>query len=163
MLGSIYVGVASPTEAAAMGAFVTLTLVVAYRQFSLKLINEAALGTLLITSMSLLIFTSGKATGIFLVTTGVFISMASWVVSLDVSGYVIFAAIMAMYLILGMWMSGLAAIVVTLPLVYPIITSLGFNPIWFGVIIALQNEIGLATPPVGVTFKSGNRGRISWL
>jgi tripartite ATP-independent transporter DctM subunit len=149
VLGSIYGGIATPTEAAAMGCFGGIILVAAYRQLSWKVLRESAQGAVRTCSMTLLIFTAAKLMGALLTNQGVFQKMMLWVVSLPVDAYVVFAVIMLMYLILGMFMSGLAAIVITLPIVFPIIVALGFDPIWFGVVIVLQNEMGLLTPPVG--------------
>jgi len=87
--------------------------------------------------------------GVFMTNQAVFQKLMEWTLALSVSKWVIYALIMLMYLILGCFMSGLAAIVITLPLVYPIMMALHFDPIWFGVVIVLQNEMGLLTPPVG--------------
>ena len=149
VLGSIYGGIATPTEAAAMGCFGGFFLVAIYRRLSWKMLREAAQGAVRVSSMTLLIFTAAKIMGALLTNQGVFQKMMMWVVSLPVNAYVIFGVIMLMYLILGMFMSGLAAIVITLPIVFPVIVVLGFDPIWFGVVIVLQNECGLLTPPVG--------------
>lgn len=149
VLGSIYGGIATPTEAAAMGCFGGFFLVAIYRRLSWKMLREAAQGAVRVSSMTLLIFTAAKIMGALLTNQGVFQKMMMWVVSLPVNAYVIFGVIMLMYLILGMFMSGLAAIVITLPIVFPVIMVLGFDPIWFGVVIVLQNECGLLTPPVG--------------
>ncbi len=149
VLGSIYGGIATPTEAAAMGCFGGFILVAVYRRLSWKMLRESAQGAVRISSMTLLIFTGAKIMGALLTNQGVFQKMMLWVVSLPVDAYVIFFVIMLMYLILGMFMSGLAAIVITLPIVFPVIVALGFDPIWFGVVIVLQNECGLLTPPVG--------------
>jgi tripartite ATP-independent transporter DctM subunit len=149
VLGSIYGGITTPTEAAAMGSLGGIILIAIYRQFSFKLLREAALGAVRTTSMVTLIFLAAKLMGIFLTNQGVFQKMMMWVLSLAIDPYAIFGMIMLMYLILGCFMSGLAAIVITLPLVFPIIMALGFDPIWFGVVIVLQNEMGLLTPPVG--------------
>jgi len=149
VLGSIYGGIATPTEAAAMGCLGGFILVAIYRQLSWKILRESAQGAVRTCSMGLLIFTGAKIMGALLTNQGVFQKMVLWVVSLPVDAYVIFGVIMLMYLILGMFMSGLAAIVITLPIVFPVITALGFDPIWFGVVIVLQNECGLLTPPVG--------------
>lgn len=149
VLGSIYGGIATPTEAAAIGCLGGFILVAIYRKLSWKMLRESARGAVRISSMTLLIFTGAKIMGALLTNQGVFQKMMLWVVSLPVDAYVIFFVIMLMYLILGMFMSGLAAIVITLPIVFPVIVALGFDPIWFGVVIVLQNECGLLTPPVG--------------
>jgi tripartite ATP-independent transporter DctM subunit len=149
VLGSIYGGIATPTEAAAMGVLGGFILVAVYRQLSWKVLRESAQGAVRTCSMTLLIFMGAKLMGAFMTNQGIFQKMMLWVVSLPVDPYVIFGVIMVMYLILGMFMSGLAAIVITLPIVFPVIMALGFDPIWFGVVIVLQNECGLLTPPVG--------------
>ena len=132
-----------------MGCFGSFILIAVYKQFNWKVIRAAGQGAVRTCSMTLLIFTSAKIMGALLTNQGVFQKMMAWVVSLPVDAYVIFGVIMVMYLILGMFMSGLAAIVITLPIVFPVIVTLGFDPIWFGVVIVLQNECGLLTPPVG--------------
>ncbi len=151
VLGSIYGGIATPTEAAAMGCLGGFILIAVYRKFSWKVVREAGQGAVRTCSMTLLIFASAKLMGALLTNQGVFQKMMHWVVALPVDAYVIFTVIMIMYLILGMFMSGLAAIVITLPIVFPVIMAYGFDPIWFGVVIVLQNECGLLTPPVGTS------------
>jgi C4-dicarboxylate transporter DctM subunit len=149
VLGTMYAGIATPTEAAAMGCLAGLIIAGAERQITWKLLRESAMGAVRTTSMVVLVYTGAHLMGVFMTNQAVFQKLMEWTLSLSVSPYVIYALIMIMYLILGCFMSGLAAIVITLPLVYPIMMAFHFDPIWFGVVIVLQNEMGLLTPPVG--------------
>jgi tripartite ATP-independent transporter DctM subunit len=150
VLGSIYGGIATPTEAAGVGAFGALVIAAGYRKITWGAFKEAAAGTVKTTCYLMLIFVGAKVMGVLLTNLGVFNQMTRWVIALPVPPIGILTAILIMYVILGCFMSGLPAIIITLPIVFPIITVLGYDPIWFGVIIVMLNETGLLTPPVGI-------------
>ncbi len=149
VLGSIYGGVATPSEAASVGAFAALVIAAAYRQLNWQKLKLTTLNTIKTTCFVILIFLGAKIMGALLSNLGVFGKLSEWVVSFPVPPIGILSAILLMYLILGCFMSGLPAIVITLPIVFPIITTLGYDPIWFGIMIVLVDEAGLLSPPVG--------------
>ena len=150
VLGGIYGGIFTPTEAGAIGAFGAFVIVAITgqltRQVFLDILKEAG-------------WTSAM---IFLIIIGAFIFMRFLGISklpfalveiieqLQVSKYVIFAGIILLYIILGMFLEVYSAVTFTIPIIYPVIIALGFDPIWFGVIFVLVIEMGLITPPVGM-------------
>jgi C4-dicarboxylate transporter DctM subunit len=100
--------------------------------------------------MIFLIMTGALIFGYFLTVTGVGLSIAGFMTGMAVDKYVIFAIIVVIYLILGCLMDSLAMILITVPIFYPLMKALGFDPIWFGVVIVIVVELGMITPPVGM-------------
>ncbi len=150
ILGSIYLGLATPTEAAGMGAFGAILIAVGYRNMTWSAFKAATLGTVKTTSYTMLIFVGAKIMGSLLANLGAFHEMSLWVVALPVPPVGILLALVVMYLILGMFMSGLPSIIITLPITFPIVMALGYDPIWYGILIVLLNECGQLSPPVGI-------------
>lgn len=150
VMGGIYLGWMTPTETGAVGAMVILLMALRRREMSWKdfrvSIQETGRLTVMIFTMiySILIFVR------FLGFTGMPESFSSWVVGLDVPRVVIFICILAIYFVLGMFLDGIGMLMLTLPVVYPAIIKLGYDPIWFGIIIVKLVEICLVTPPVGL-------------
>lgn len=150
VLGSIYAGVATPTEAAGVGCLGALVISAGYRRLHWGVVKQAATETLKMTGMIMFIFMGAKIMSTPLINMGVFYELTNYIAALPVLPIGILLAIYLMYLILGCFMSGLAAIVITLPIVYPIIVALGFDPVWFGVVTVILDEAGGFTPPVGM-------------
>lgn len=150
VMGGIYLGWMTPTETGAVGAAVVLGMALQRREMRWKdfhlAISETAKLTVMIFTIiySILIFVR------FLGFSGLPESFAAWVVGLDVPRVVIFIAILAVYFVLGMFLDGIGMLMLTLPVVYPAIVKLGYDPIWFGIIIVKLVEICLVTPPVGL-------------
>jgi tripartite ATP-independent transporter DctM subunit len=151
VLGSIYAGIATPTESAAVGALGAVVLAAAYRSLSWKVLRKALISAAKTTCYIMLILAGAGAMGDLLANLGVFHEMSRWVVSLAIPRVGILFVILFMYVILGMFMSGLPSIIITLPVIFPIISSLGYDPIWFGVICVMVNEQGMLSPPVGLS------------
>lgn len=148
--GTIYLGVATPTEASAFGAFGALVLAVLRGKVTpptlLRTLQRAAHGTCMIT----LILVGASIFGTFFTLTNVTQDIVGWVGGLDTSRYVIIAIILAGYIVLGSFMDQIAILVLTVPIVLPLIKSLGFDPIWFGIIKIVTAEVGMVTPPIGL-------------
>ncbi|ALX26733.1 hypothetical protein QR52_18320 [Bordetella pertussis] len=150
VLGSMYTGVATPTEAAAIGAVSAFVLCLVRRQLSWRALFEIAHDSAKVTALLLLIVVGA---GIF---SWVFdyLRLPREVVNLiqgaDLSPALIVAAMVLAYLVLGMFVESIAMMLMTLPVTYPIAMSLGLDPIWFGVFLVLMIELGLITPPVGM-------------
>lgn len=161
VVGSIYAGLATPTEAAALGVVAALMLAAARGRLSLAVLNDALVSSLRTTAMLLLILIAANFLNFVLGFLGVSRTLESWVLGLDASPYVILAVIICFYLILGCFLDGLSMMVLTVPVLAPIMTSLGFDPIWFGIIVILAVEAGLITPPMGINcyVVQGVRGR----
>lgn len=150
VLGGIYLGWFSVTEAAAVGAFVAFVIGLALRRLSWQNFKEALRDTVKTSAMIFLIITGALIFGYFLTVTGVSYAIADLMMGLDVSKYIIMLMIVVIYLILGCMMDGIAMILITVPIFFPLVQSLGFDPIWFGIIIVVVVEASLITPPVGL-------------
>jgi len=150
VIGSMYGGIATPTEAAALGAFGSLLIPLVMGRMSVTKFKTAVMLTMRSTTMIFAIIIGAMIFGYFLTITESTQSLIAWIGELDVNRWVIMLFIVALYLVLGCIMDQVAIILVTLPLVFPLIVSLGFDPIWFGVICTKTAEIGMATPPVGM-------------
>ena len=150
VMGGIYLGWMTPTETGAVGAAVILVMALRrgemrWTDFRTALSETGKLTVMIFTIIySILIFVR------FLGFSGMPESFAAWVVGLDVPRVAIFIAIVAIYFVLGMFLDGIGMLMLTLPVVYPAIVKLGYDPIWFGIVIVKLVEICLVTPPVGL-------------
>jgi len=150
VMGGLFMGVFTPTEAAAIGAFGTLLIAVAGRHLSWKGFSQALVETTRITCMILVIVAGATVFGHFLAVTRIPFDVGAWVLGLQMPPWAVMAMIILIYIVLGCLMDSLAMIMLTIPIFFPVITSLGFDPIWFGVIIVLVTGMGVITPPVGI-------------
>jgi len=150
VMGGLFIGVFTPTEAAAVGAFGTLLIAVAGRHLSWKGFVLSLVETTRVTCMILVIVAGATVFGHFLAVTRIPFDVGTWVMGLQVHPWAVMGLIILVYLLLGCLMDSLAMIMLTIPIFFPVITSLGFDPIWFGVIIVLVTGMGVITPPVGI-------------
>ena len=150
VLGSIFTGFASATEASAFGAFFSLVLMIVNRQFTWKKFFNALIETLNTTAMMLLIILGAMVLGYFLSAARIPQFLDTFISGLNVSKYVIILVLLVIYLIMGMFMDSVAMILITVPIFLPLVQTLGFSPIWFGVFCVMMQEIGMMTPPVGM-------------
>jgi C4-dicarboxylate transporter, DctM subunit len=150
VMGGIFLGVFTPTEAAAVGAFLTLAIALFRRQLSWQGFVKSLSDTTRISCMVMMIVTGAVVFGHFMAISRVPFELANWVGSLPLPSYAIMGLIILVYLFGGCFMDALAMIMLTVPIFYPLVQTLGFDPIWFGVIIVLVTEMGVITPPVGV-------------
>ena len=150
VIGGLYAGVFTPTEAAGVGAFGSFVLAISLRQLSWKQFVDSLLETSKTTAMVFVMLIGANIFGYFLAVTRLPMVMSDYMGTLAVNRYVIMAGIIFIYLFLGCIISSLAIIMLTVPIFYPIILALGFDPIWFGIIIVLMCEAGAITPPVGI-------------
>jgi tripartite ATP-independent transporter DctM subunit len=160
-IGGIYVGAFTATEAAAVGAFLAF-LLAGWRALRPARDPGAALArlagttwtalldTLRTTAMVFLILIGAQIFTPFLAVTQIPADLAGLLTGLAVSPLAVLVCLLAIYIVLGMFMEGFAMLVLTLPIVFPIVSQLGFDPIWFGVIMVIVLEMGLITPPVGM-------------
>jgi len=148
--GAIYLGIATPTEASAFGAFGAFVLAIARGRITpgslYKTLSRAAHGTCMI----VMILVGAQIFGYFFTLTHVTQDLVAWIGSLPTSRWVIITLILAGYIVLGSFMDQVAILVLTVPIVIPLIKTLGFDPIWFGVIKIVTAEVGMITPPVGL-------------
>lgn len=150
VMGGLFVGWFTPTEAGAAGAAGALVIALARRRLSWRGFLDSLADTTRITAMVFLIVTGATIFGHFMSVTRVPFELSEWVGGLALSPNIIMGFIIFGYLIGGCFMDSLALITLTVPILYPLVLSLGFDSIWFGVIIVLVGEMGVITPPVGI-------------
>jgi tripartite ATP-independent transporter DctM subunit len=150
VMGGIFFGIFTPTEAAATGAFLTMTIAILRRQLSWQGFIESLSDTTRISCMIIVIITGAVIFGHFLAITRIPYELAGWVSTLPLPGHAVMGVIILVYLFGGCFMDALAMIMLTIPIFFPVVKALGFDPIWFGVVIVLITEMGVITPPVGV-------------
>lgn len=150
VLGGIYSGLVTATEAGALGALGALVIGVLVGGLRSKGIIEALKRTAKTTSMIFAIIIAASLFGYFLSSTRVSMELIQWVDSLGVSPVMVLVFILAIYLLLGAFLDPVSILILTLPFTFPIVIALGYDPIWFGIIATKMVEIGLVTPPVGI-------------
>jgi tripartite ATP-independent transporter DctM subunit len=150
VIGGIYAGIFTPTEAAGIGAFGALLLGLLKRKLNRAKILEALSDACKNTSMLLLMVIGADVFSYFLTMSQIPFMLSDFVVALPVPPAVTIWAILCVYILLGCVMPIIPAIILTIPIFLPVVTGLGYNPIWFGVIVVTMAEIGQVTPPVGI-------------
>jgi C4-dicarboxylate transporter DctM subunit len=150
VMGGIFFGIFTPTEAAAIGAFMTLLIAIIRRQLYWEGFVLSLADTTKISCMIMVIVTGAVIFGHFMAITRIPYMLADYVSSLPLPPHAIIGVIILVYLIGGCFMDALAMIMLTIPIFFPVVQTLGFDPIWFGVVIVLITEMGVITPPVGI-------------
>jgi len=150
VIGGLFLGLFSPTQAGAVGAAGALIIGLARRQLTWQGFLFAVKDTLRITCMVMVIVSGAIVFGHFIAIAKIPLVLSNWVGGLPLPNMAIMGIIILMYLLGGCFMDALALITLTIPIIFPLVMSLGFDPIWFGVIIVLVTEMGVITPPVGV-------------
>jgi len=150
VMGGIYFGFINPTEAGAVGAFALFIIVIIKRRLTGKMIVSCLLEATRITVMVLFLVAGATVFSYFLALSTIPTQVSVWIAGLEVSRYVVLAIIILIYFFLGCFLDSISMMVLTLPVVFPVIESLHFHPIWFGVVAVLMMEAGLITPPVGL-------------
>lgn len=150
IVGGIYLGVVTPVEAAALGACCTFLIGVLRRRLTLKLTLACLLDALRTSVAIFTILIGAMLFGYFLTVTQSPQLLTSWLTSLPVGSYGVLLLILGLFLVLGCVLDPMAMIILMVPILYPVITSLGFDPIWFGIIVVVAVELGMITPPIGI-------------
>ncbi len=146
----LFTGFFTPTEAGAVGTAAVLVVSLAKRQITWAGFVKSIYETLRTSCMVLLLVAGAVVFGHFLAVTRIPFNVAHWVAALDMPGWAIIAMIVLVYLLGGCFIDALALIMLTIPIFYPIIMNLGYDPVWFGIIIVLVTQMGVITPPVGI-------------
>jgi tripartite ATP-independent transporter DctM subunit len=149
VLGSMYGGLATPSEAAAVGVLGALVVAGVQRELSRAALKAIAIGSVQTCAMIALIVLGASILGSAAAFLGIPAAVAEFVKSLGLSSFMLIVALIVFYLILGCFLDGFSMIVMTLPIVMPIVKGAGFDPIWFGVFLVLVVEMAQITPPVG--------------
>lgn len=150
IMGGLYLGWFTPTEAAGVGASGALLFALAKRQLTVHNFIAALTEAMRTTAMIFVIVIGAMIFGYFLAVSRLPFELANFAGGLSVSPYIILAGILVTYLFLGCIMDTLAMVILTVPIFYPVVLGLGFDPIWFGVMMVLVSEMGVITPPVGM-------------
>jgi C4-dicarboxylate transporter DctM subunit len=150
VITAIYTGFITPTEAGAVGAFLAFVIVTIMSGVNVRGTCEALGRTVNTTSMIFTIIIGAMIFGYFLTATRVTQTVISFVGELPFPSYVVMGIVVLIYILLGTFMDQLAILFLTLPLTFPIAMTLGYDPIWFGILVTKTVEIGLVTPPLGL-------------
>ncbi|NRB56948.1 MAG: TRAP transporter large permease [Salinicola sp.] len=145
----IYFGLFTPTEGASVGAFVTL-LYALFKGLRGRELWAAVQETLALSTVVFFMLVGADTLGYFISVSRISFSISDFIFGLSLSPVVVLLCILLLYFVLGMFMDSIAMLVITVPVVYPIIQALGIDPIWFGIVTVLTVELGLITPPVGM-------------
>ncbi len=149
VMGGLFAGYFTPTEAGAVGAFSTLVVALVRRQLKWQGFLDSLRDSVRVSAMIMFLVAAAAIYGRFLAVTGLPTGLAQWAVELPLPPVAIMAIVLIIYLILGFFIDALALILLTVPIFYPVAVEIGYDPIWFGVIIVLALGMGVITPPVG--------------
>jgi C4-dicarboxylate transporter, DctM subunit len=150
VMGGLFAGFFTPTEAGAAGAGITILVALARNLLTWKSFFDAARETVRISCMVMVIVMGATILGHFLAVSQIPFMLAEWIAGLPLPAWAIMCVIILIYLLGGCFMDALGMIMLTIPIFFPVVLKLGFDPIWFGVTIVLITEMGVITPPVGV-------------
>jgi tripartite ATP-independent transporter DctM subunit len=146
----MYFGWVTPTEAAALGAILSLLLAMCYRQLTWKSLTIALTQTAVTTAIIMFITINAQFLSFAVVQAGIGRGVSNAMVDSHLSPFVFFCVLFLLYLVLGMFLDGLSLMLLTVPIVYPAMTAMGFNGVWLGIIIVVFIELGALTPPMGL-------------
>ncbi|MCF8095450.1 MAG: TRAP transporter large permease [Desulfobacteraceae bacterium] len=150
IIGGIYGGIFTPTEAGGVGAFGAIILSIVSRKLNPRILLDSLMEATKITAMIMLLVMGAFILMKFLAMSKLPFMLAETISGLALPRYVVFAGIILLYVFLGMFLDIFAAIVLTIPVIFPLVTQMGFDPIWFGIVMVLVMEMGLITPPIGL-------------
>jgi tripartite ATP-independent transporter DctM subunit len=148
--GLIFAGLATPTESAGMGVMTTFLLITLYKVMTWKVIKNSVDSTLRITVMMFMILTGSTAFSQILAFTGASRGLVELVVSFDLPNLVIIIVMQALMVVLGTFMEQVSIMMITFPIFMPLVHALGFDPVWFGLLVLINMQIGMTTPPFGL-------------
>ncbi|CCQ74527.1 TRAP transporter large permease [Magnetospira sp. QH-2] len=149
IIGGIYGGIFTPTEAAAFGAAGAF-LIALFRGMNWKDFRDGVEETLFLSSMIFFMIIGAEIFGYFLSVSRISFSLTEFVASMELAPYAILFCILLLYMLLGCVMDSIAMLLLTVPVVFPVIAAAGFDPVWFGIVTVITVELGLITPPVGM-------------
>jgi len=150
VMGGIYLGWFSPTEAGAIGATILFLVALLKRKLNYENLFKGMQESIRVSAMVLFLVAGASVFSYFLALSTIPARLAGWVVALDISPYIVLAIILLIYFFLGCFIDAVSMMVLTLPVIFPVVVGLGFDPIFFGVICVLMMQVGLITPPMGL-------------
>ena len=149
MIGSIYTGVATATEAASLGVVGALILSYFQKSLTIETFKQSLLGATKTSCMIAFILAGSTFLSLAMGFTGLPRNLAIWIQNMELSPYVLIFVLMIFYIILGMFLDGISAVVLTMAIIEPMIRQAGFDMIWFGIFLVIVVEMAQITPPVG--------------
>ena len=150
VIGSIYAGWATPTESAAIGVAMAALIAIANRGLTLKVVIDALIGTVRTTAMVMFVIVGAYFLNFTLGAAGLGRELTAMLDNLGLGPYQTLFVIIALYIVLGFFIETMALMIATIPIVVPVVVGLGFDPIWFGILVIVLVEMALITPPVGL-------------
>jgi tripartite ATP-independent transporter DctM subunit len=150
VIGGIYTGLFTPTEAAGVGATLIFFMAILKKKLTPRILLDSLFEAVRVSAMVLFLVAGANVFSYFLALSTIPMKFSAWIVGLAVSKYVILAILTLIYLILGCFLDAISMMILTLPVIFPVVLQLGFDPIWFGVVCVLMMGAGLITPPVGL-------------
>ncbi|MGB3832678.1 MAG: TRAP transporter large permease subunit [Mesorhizobium sp.] len=147
---TIYIGIATPTEAAAFGVVAALALAARVKRLNLSMLKEVTEGTMRTTAMVVAIILTSTILNFVLTFLGISKAITAFVIGLEISPIGLMLILIVFYLILGCFLEGMSIMLITVPIIVPLVVAAGYDTIWFGVIMTLLLEAALITPPIGV-------------
>jgi tripartite ATP-independent transporter DctM subunit len=150
VMGGMFAGFFTPTEAASIGAFGALLIALVRRKLTVKMLMRSLFETLRTSCMVLVIVAGAVVLGHFLAVSRIPYELASFLSALPLPPWAVMGFIIVFFLIMGCFVDALALILLTIPIFYPVVLELGYDPIWFGVMIVVVTQMGVISPPVGV-------------
>ncbi len=150
VMGGLFWGFFTPTEAAGVGVFGVFAATLFRRQMSWKIFQDTVIETLRSSCMVMVLVAGATVFGKFMAVSRIPFEIATWIGGFDLPGYAVLAIIVLVYFFGGCIMDALALIMLTIPIFFPVVQQLGYDPIWFGVIVVLVTQLGVISPPVGI-------------
>jgi tripartite ATP-independent transporter DctM subunit len=150
VMGGIYGGILTPTEAAAAGTFAAFLIALFRRRLTGGILVTSFMNTLRTTGMIFVIIIGAVLFGYFMAASGLTTALADAVIRLPLPPTLILVFILILFLFLGCVMDAFAMVLIIVPILFPVVLNLGFDPIWFGVLIVIMMEMGMITPPIGM-------------
>ncbi len=150
IIGGMYWGVVTPTEAAGFGCLLSLLLAYFYGELDLAKARQALTTSVAVSSVVILIIIAGQILGYAVVQAGIARELAKFLVDLQLSPLLFFSMLFVLYVLLGTFLDGISMMLLTVPVILPTLTKMGMDPVWFGVILVIQSELAQLSPPVGL-------------
>ncbi|MFC1867306.1 TRAP transporter large permease [Thermodesulfobacteriota bacterium] len=150
IIGSLYAGIATPTESAAIGVILSIVIALGYRKLSVTAFRGALARSIGVTSMIMFLVIGGTSLAFLMSSLGIPQHVSGIIMSLGLSKWFVMIIINIIMLIMGCVLDPMGVMVISLPTIFPIVTELGFDPVWFCVVVTINVEIGMITPPVGL-------------
>jgi tripartite ATP-independent transporter DctM subunit len=150
VMGSIYGGLATPTESAAIGVVIALAFVALNGRLSFELLANCSLQAAKTSGMVMIVLVCALLLNVTISMTGAAQAMTQWIASFELSQIALLFVLLVFYMLLGTFMDAMSMLVLTVPIVIPIVIAAGIDPVWFGIFIVIMCEVALITPPVGM-------------